>query len=39
MSLISLNNVQKTYDTEVGAFWALKGINLDVEPDEFVARK
>jgi putative ABC transport system ATP-binding protein len=35
--LIRLRGVQKAYKTAAGEFWALKGINLDVYPGEFVA--
>lgn len=35
--LIHLNKVTKAYETEAGDFLALKNINLQVEPGEFVA--
>ncbi len=34
---ISLKAVTKAYQTEAGLFWALKGIDLEVYPGEFVA--
>ncbi|MEZ4864790.1 MAG: ABC transporter ATP-binding protein [Caldilineaceae bacterium] len=36
-SLIDLHDVVKIYDTAAGQFRALKGINLQVNPGEFVA--
>ena len=36
-AMISLQNVTKAYKTEAGPFWALKGIDLQVYPGEFVA--
>ncbi len=36
-SLITLQNVVKTYTTPAGSFKALKGINLQIKPGEFVA--
>ena len=36
-SLIELRAVEKAYDTAAGEFLALKGINLTVDPGEFVA--
>jgi putative ABC transport system ATP-binding protein len=35
--MISLQGVSKAYDTAAGPFWALKGIDLQVYPGEFVA--
>ena len=35
--LIHLRGVQKTYQTAAGGFTALKGIDLEVDPGEFVA--
>jgi len=35
--LIELRNVVKTYQSAAGAFTALKGIDLQIEPGEFVA--
>jgi putative ABC transport system ATP-binding protein len=35
--LIRLRGVQKAYKTAAGEFWALKGIDLEVYPGEFVA--
>ena len=34
--MISLNQVTKTYETPAGKFAALKSINLNIEPGEFV---
>jgi len=34
---ISLKGVTKAYQTDTGPFWALKGIDLEVYPGEFVA--
>jgi putative ABC transport system ATP-binding protein len=36
-ALIDLSHVQKAYQTPAGDFFALKGIDLQVEPGEFVA--
>ena len=36
-ALIRLRDVQKTYTSSAGSFTALKGINLDVYPGEFLA--
>lgn len=36
-TLIHLNNVSKAYQTEAGDFYALKNVNLQVDPGEFVA--
>jgi putative ABC transport system ATP-binding protein len=36
-ALIRLRNVSKTYKTTAGEFPALKGVDLDVNPGEFVA--
>ena len=36
-SLIELRSVEKAYDTAAGEFLALKGVNLTVDPGEFVA--
>jgi putative ABC transport system ATP-binding protein len=35
--VISLKNVTKAYQTTAGLFWALKGLDLDVYPGEFVS--
>jgi putative ABC transport system ATP-binding protein len=35
--MISLRGITKAYRTEAGLFWALKGIDLQVYPGEFVA--
>src|SRR6476660_3660293 len=35
--LIELRNVVKIYQSAAGAFTALKGIDLQIEPGEFVA--
>ena len=35
--LIELRNVVKTYQSAAGAFTALKGVDLQIEPGEFVA--
>jgi len=35
--IITLRNVSKTYDTQAGAFSALRGIDLEVQSGEFVA--
>lgn len=35
-SIIRLENVVKHYDTPAGSFEALKGINLDIDPNEFL---
>jgi putative ABC transport system ATP-binding protein len=35
-SFIRLENVVKHYDTPAGSFEALKGINLDIDPNEFL---
>ena len=34
--MISLNHVSKTYETPAGKFAALKSIDLEIRPDEFV---
>lgn len=36
-TLIHLTNVSKAYQTEAGNFYALKNVNLQVDPGEFVA--
>jgi putative ABC transport system ATP-binding protein len=36
-AMISLQNVTKAYETDAGPFWALKGIELQIYPGEFVA--
>jgi putative ABC transport system ATP-binding protein len=36
-SMISLRGITKAYDTDAGPFWALKGIDLQVYPGEFVS--
>lgn len=36
-SMISLRGITKAYKTDAGLFWALKGIDLQVYPGEFVA--
>lgn len=36
-SLIRMTNVSKAYETEAGKFLALKNINLQVDPGEFIA--
>jgi putative ABC transport system ATP-binding protein len=36
-AMISLQNVTKAYETDAGPFWALKGIDLQIYPGEFVA--
>lgn len=36
-TLISLRNVTKSYATPAGEFQALKGINLEIAPGEFIA--
>jgi putative ABC transport system ATP-binding protein len=36
-AMISLRGVTKAYKTDAGPFWALKGIDLQVYPGEFVA--
>lgn len=36
-SVITLQNVVKTYTTPAGSFKALKGVNLQIKPGEFVA--
>ena len=35
--LIHLRGVEKTYRTAAGGFTALRGIDLEVDPGEFVA--
>ena len=36
-AIISLQDVTKAYKTDAGPFWALKGIDLQIYPGEFVA--
>ena len=36
-AMISLQSVTKAYETDAGPFWALKGIDLQIYPGEFVA--
>jgi putative ABC transport system ATP-binding protein len=36
-AMISLQGVTKAYKTDAGPFWALKGIDLQIYPGEFVA--
>jgi putative ABC transport system ATP-binding protein len=36
-AMISLRGITKAYDTAAGPFWALKGIDLQVYPGEFVS--
>ena len=36
-AMISLRGITKAYETDVGPFWALKGIDLQVYPGEFVS--
>lgn len=36
-AMISLQGVTKAYETDAGPFWALKGIDLQVYPGDFVA--
>jgi putative ABC transport system ATP-binding protein len=36
-AMISLRGITKAYDTDAGPFWALKGIDLQVYPGEFVS--
>jgi putative ABC transport system ATP-binding protein len=36
-TMISLRGITKAYETDVGPFWALKGIDLQVYPGEFVS--
>jgi len=36
-AMINLHDITKAYRTEAGLFWALKGIDLQVYPGEFVA--
>jgi ABC-type lipoprotein export system ATPase subunit len=36
-SMISLRGITKAYNTDAGPFWALKGIDLQVYPGEFVS--
>jgi putative ABC transport system ATP-binding protein len=36
-AMISLQGVTKAYETDAGPFWALKGIDLQIYPGEFVA--
>jgi len=36
-AMISLRGITKAYQTEAGPFWALKGIDLQIYPGEFVA--
>ena len=36
-AMISLQGVTKAYETDAGPFWALRGIDLQVYPGEFVA--
>ncbi len=36
-AMISLRGITKAYDTAAGPFWALRGIDLQVYPGEFVA--
>jgi putative ABC transport system ATP-binding protein len=36
-AMISLQGVTKAYKTDAGLFWALKGVDLQVYPGEFVA--
>jgi putative ABC transport system ATP-binding protein len=36
-AMISLQGVTKAYQTDAGPFWALKGIDLEIYPGEFVA--
>ncbi len=36
-AMISLQGVTKAYETGAGPFWALKGIDLEMHPGEFVA--
>jgi len=35
--MIDLRGITKAYDTDAGPFWALKGIDLQVHPGEFVS--
>jgi putative ABC transport system ATP-binding protein len=35
--MISLRGITKAYETDAGPFWALKGIDLQVYPGEFVS--
>jgi putative ABC transport system ATP-binding protein len=36
-AMISLRGITKAYETDAGPFWALKGIDLQVYPGEFVS--
>jgi putative ABC transport system ATP-binding protein len=36
-AMINLQGVTKAYETDAGPFWALKGIDLQIYPGEFVA--
>jgi putative ABC transport system ATP-binding protein len=36
-AMISLRGITKAYETDTGPFWALKGIDLQVFPGEFVS--
>ncbi len=36
-AMISLQGITKAYETDAGPFWALKGIDLQIYPGEFVA--
>lgn len=36
-SMISLRGITKAYETDAGPFWALRGIDLQVYPGEFVS--
>ncbi|MDT8304414.1 MAG: ABC transporter ATP-binding protein [Anaerolineae bacterium] len=36
-TMIDLRNVSKAYQTPAGPFWALKGIDLQVAPGEFIS--
>jgi putative ABC transport system ATP-binding protein len=36
-AMISLQGITKAYETAAGPFWALKGIDLQIYPGEFVA--